>query len=224
MTDTKIELTLPDHEGETVHTIFGDKIAFTTIRYDQDCSSPEENDGFGTMWSGSRKHINFKPLSELAEMAEADPDAVKLAWYAHGNELWYVPGEYEGYLPDKQWDGVSFAGLWVPDDSVRESYMGQDGLTRREWMVKQAVSACEEYTAWGNGECYGYEIKVYKLEHDEDGDPLTEEGDYPENRPLEEDSCWGHIGWDWAVQATRDALEHMVKTEENDGQQAYSGA
>jgi len=209
-----IEYNLPAHGDDTASTVVGNKIVFVTIRYDSDCNSPTEDcDGMGVMYSGSNRHNNFKPLDELQEMAKADPDAVKLSYYEHGQSLWYVASEYAGFLPDKQWDGVSFAGLWVPDECVRESYQGQDGLTRRAWMLKQAQSCCAEYTRWCNGECYGYEIKVYKLERDEDGEPLTDQDYYPVARPIWEDSCWGYIGWDYAVESTKEALPDLKQLE-----------
>ena len=47
---------------------------------------------------------------------------------------------------------------------IRESYRGQDGKSRAEWMRDQADRCCEIYTARCNGDIYQYTIE------DEDGD------------------------------------------------------
>ena len=135
-----------------------------TLDYDQDAGNPlEECDGIGTIRSFNSRHHGFMDPYEAVELMKSDPDIVPLAYYEHGNCMWMGS---EGPHPagvEFQWDGRQFAGIWIPDDCVRESYQGQDGLTRAQWMVKQAEAACETYTAWCTGAIYDYPIK------DEDG-------------------------------------------------------
>jgi hypothetical protein len=198
---------LPDYADRETVTIMDGTIYFLAIEDDSDAENPTNDDGFGQFWSHSTRHINFKHPDETTEILNSDPDAVPLSYYEHGLCCWNVAGEAN--YPDAQWDSVQFAGIWVPDDCVRESYMGQDGLTRREWMVKQAESACEVYTQWVNGDCYGYSIAAYKVRLDDDGEPYDLEDDYRRASPTFEDSCWGYYGIESAEGALKDALESI---------------
>jgi hypothetical protein len=175
--------------------------------HDADLGNPTtEMDGMGSMYSLSRKHTNFKPMDELLEILRADADAIRLSYYEHGNCLWKAQEAAAPMIPEFDWDGVRFAGVWVPDDCVRESYTGQDGLSRHAWMVKQAASCCETYTFWANGECYGYSIKAYKLRRDDDGEAYDRLSDYRRAATVFEDSCWGYYGWEDTEEAIKEAL------------------
>jgi hypothetical protein len=206
------ELNIPDYTG-TASTIIGKHILFVTIQHDQDCSNPIEDDGFGEIRSLSRRHINNIDYDEALELLKTDEDVIPLSYFEHGNSLWMVQNSSAPAGVEFQWDGVRFAGVWIPDDCVRESYMGQDGLSRRDWMVKQAASACETYTQWANGDCYGYSIEAYKLRK-EDGDVYEELEDYRYDTAIYEDSCWGFIGSDYmrkdeVIPSVRNALSAM---------------
>jgi len=176
------------------------KVGPLTVRigYDQDAGNPcEEDDGLGTIRSFSRKHINYIDPDEAREMMEADPCIVPLAYYEHGNCLWMVA---EGPHPagvEFQWDGTRFAGIWIPDDWVRESYQGQDSKTRQQWMVERAASCCKVYTKWCNGEIY------YFVVTDEDDEVV--------------DSCSGMYSLEYCIDYAREAAESAVarRTEED---------
>lgn len=59
-----------------------------------------------------------------------------------------------------------------------------------------AAQACDEYTKWCNGECYGVVVDIFD----------------PQGNHIDHDSCWGMIGADYAG---GDALEeHMGYAEE----------
>lgn len=166
--------------------------------HDDDCSSPLEDDGVGAIYSLSSRHINHKDGDEIRAILESDKDAVPLSYYEHGLSLWDVMGgDHISGCPDMQWDGVPFAGVWVPDDCVRESYMGQDGKTRRQWIRDQAKSACEQYTDWINGDCWGVCVDVF----DSKGVKLSD------------DAYWGHVGSKWALEALNEAMENEAENE-----------
>jgi hypothetical protein len=208
-----VKINIPDEADKTAITIIGSKIIFVTIEYDSDCNNPCDDDGMGSIRSLSNRHINNIDYDEAKQLLEDDPDVIPLSYYEHGNSIWMVAGSARENTPgiEFQWDGTRFAGVWIPDDCCRESYTKQDGLTRREWMAKLAECCCETYTAWANGECYGFRIAAYELRKDEDtGDNYEEEDDYRFKDELEEDSCYGHIGWDYAVQATTEAAESVL--------------
>jgi hypothetical protein len=64
------------------------------------------------------------------------------------------------------------------------------GMTA-EQVAEHLDSVCETYTAWANGDCYGYDVK------DSAGDVV--------------DSCGGFIGRDVAEQAAQEAIKHRTK-------------
>jgi len=162
------------------------------IEYDPDCENPcTEQDGLGFIHSFSHRHVNHIDIGKARIMMESDPDIVPLAYYEHGNCIWMVS---EGPHPagvEFQWDGTRFAGIWVPDDCVRESYQGQDGLSRHDWMVRQAEACCEIYTQWCNGEIYYYIIE------DEDGENV--------------DSLGGLYGLEYAIDEARSAAQSEIE-------------
>jgi hypothetical protein len=204
---------LPDRDG-TKTTIIGNRIVFVTVDHDSDCENPCTScDGVGTVRSLSRRHINHIEYDEAKGLLEADQDVIPLSYFEHGNCAWFVMNGECSNTPgiEFQWDGVKFAGIWIPDTSVRESYTGQDGLTRRAWMVQQAESACEVYTAWVNGECYGFRVEVYKVRKDDQGEPFDSADDYRRDTPEHKDSCWGFIGWDHAKDEIKDAGVYALK-------------
>lgn len=198
-------INLPDTGiKETAYTIIGKHILFVTIEHDPYCENPcTSQDGFGTIRSLSTRHINNISIEEATELLNGDPDVIPLSYFEHGESLWMVKDEPTPAGVEFRWDGRRFAGVWIPDACVRESYTGQDGLSRRDWMIQQAKSACEEYTDWANGRCYWYAVKLYEL-RTEDGEPYTDVSDYRLVTPLDEDSCGGFIG-DYVKEAMIDA-------------------
>jgi hypothetical protein len=204
-----MEIEIPAYDKTETVSVIGKHIVFAKIEPDGDASNPTDDDGFGTFYSHSTRHINFKHPDETSEILESDPDAVALSYFEHGNSLWMVAELPARPGVEFQWDGVRFAGIWVPDQCIRESYSGQDGLTRREWMVKQAKGACETYTQWCNGDVYGYNVEVFDLKLDDDGEPLDLESDYRRELPVFEDSCWGFYGYDGVTEALTEALPEV---------------
>lgn len=167
------------------------KIIVAYLVQDDDCANPlEEQDGIGSIRSLSNRHRNHISQDEALEILENDKDAVPLSYFEHGLCQWGVQGSMRG-MPDFRWDGVDFAGIWIPDACVRESYTGQDGKTREQWMFEQAASACEQYTSWCNGDCYGVCVDVFN----KDGDKVSD------------DACWGYVGREWAEQSRNDELK-----------------
>lgn len=204
---TKTEVKIPDWTGKET-TILDNHIIFVEIETDLDPENPCENwDGFGMIRSLSNRHINSIDYDEAKQILEDDPDAVALSYFEHGLSSWMVAGLPAPAGVEFQWDGVRFAGIWIPDDCVRESYQGQDGLSRRDWMVKQAESACETYTQWCNGDVYGYNVEAYELRKDDDGEPYDVDSDCRRETPVFEDSCWGFYGIDSVKEEVAEAVE-----------------
>jgi hypothetical protein len=207
-----MKIKLPDYADNTEVTE-GDKlIAFARIAYDECPPNPcEDWDGFGTFYLLGKCHSNFD--EQCLKLLE-DKDAVGLSYYEHGDCMWFVADSSVPAGVEFQWDGVRLAGVWEPDDIIKQTADDKKLKTgtdeRRQWMVDQAVDACEVYTWWCNGEVYSYDIRVYNKRQTEDGATYDELNDYRHDEPVHEDSCSGYYGQesiDEAIKAAATALE-----------------
>jgi hypothetical protein len=66
---------------------------------------------------------------------------------------------------------------------------------RRIATLELAESACESYTAWSNGDCYGVCVGIYDLE----------------GNLIEDPTCWGYVGSEWAEEALDEEFDSWVK-------------
>ena len=250
-TKEQISTMLPeiDDQENVEATVLNERIVFVSIIQDSDCSNPCDDDGHGAIRSFSTRHNSHMEAREARE-AMRDPDTIPLSYYEHGSCAWMVSGDP---LPgvEFQWDGVEFAGLWIPDGSVKDSVPKDAGKpaykaakycdycertfanarvrkcpecgdaleptqiatttpARRALMEKQAASACETYTSWVNGDCWGYVIQVYGVRKTDDGEVYDDADDYRFDTPIVDDSCWGCVGSEWAEQSTGEALTYCL--------------
>ena len=98
-----------------------------------------------------------------------------LSYFEHGDCIWFLA---DGYAPpgvEFRWDGVRYAGLLVWEDEPVPT------MTRED-LAKDAAIYLDAYTAWCNGEGYGFVIE------DETGECI--------------DSCCGYYGSDLAGMAS----------------------
>lgn len=121
-----------------------------------------------------------------------------LSYYEHGRFKWMVGNstvpDYGGF------DTVRVAGLIAfKDDKHKQEFLewmpeaAKLSYDRyREYLIGVCESVVEEYTAWGNGDCYGYEVLEW--------DPEVEE------YSIEVDSCWGFIG-DYVYEAVKEVMD-----------------
>jgi hypothetical protein len=204
----QIEVPQPGSES---HLFIGDYILFIRTDYSEGEPNPcEDQDGIGTIRSLNTRHVNSITPDEMNNILNNDEDAVILSYFEHGQSLWFVKDSTAPAGVEFQWDGVGVAGIWIPDDCVRESYTGQDGLSRRDWMVKQAAAACEAYTQWCNGEVYSYSVELYR-KREEDGYLFDELTDYRFADPVYEDSCCGFYGWDYFEDEVLSTAKYAVE-------------
>lgn len=137
--------------------------------------------------------------NDVSEKCRVSPDidAVLLDRYEHGLCSYLVHSN--GGCP---WDTSRGEAVWVPDKVLREEL---EKITDPEARWKQAVEwaqqACKEYTNWCNGDCYGCVVEVFQRNEDGSWDQV------------EEESCWGFIGSEWAEEALKD--EFFQPTIEN---------
>lgn len=166
------------------------------IFHDEDAESPMEFDGSWTLYSFNRRHVNYKnPAAFFGDFGEPNDElkeklnvglAFILSYYEHGSCIW----SRQGMGQQCQWDTVGVAGVLVwehkPDDLAKTI----------EERAKDADIFLATYTAWCNGEVYGYSVEEEVKKPC--GHMEIEHGD----------SCYGFFGPDLAYMFDniRDAL------------------
>lgn len=206
-----IAINMPEHPDEAAVTLLNERneIVFVWIRHDESPENPMEDwDGIGSIHSLNSRLISYDP--NTIEENTDNPDAVPLSYFEHGLCRWGVAGTMND-MPDFRWDGVDFAGIWLPDKCILDEAKGMEGEFRKKYMAERAASACEAYTQWCNGDVWCYEIRVYKLDWYADHTPIRSlqyYEDSPEEVLLFEDSCCGFYGWEEAEVNIKDTWEY----------------
>lgn len=201
VTHNELELDLSfDPDNEPVIKETEDRIIVGYLCQDEDAENPCKHcDGMGQIRSLSNRHIDSIGIDEAEELIESNPFVVPLSYFEHGQSLWDVHGgERIGCCPDMRWDGVRFAGVWVPDeccmDEINLKKTDEEKASRAREMAEQC---CKTYTSWCNGDCWGVCVDVFDKEWNK----------------VEDDACWGHIGSEWAEQALKEKMGHYEKKE-----------
>ena len=116
--------------------------------------------------------------------------AVSLDVYEHSGIAYHVSGEGMQCM----WDTARGGAVWVPDECLIEDIESYpEGEARNERVVELARQACEEYTSWCNGDCYGVIVEKFVQNGVDDLDePVWEQVEEIEN-------CWGFIGYQYAM-------------------------
>lgn len=172
-----------------------------SIYPDRDAENPCERDGWRLISFG-RRHIGFEDperyCNGLDESGCPLPASIGLSrkldcgtafwlsYYEHGLCRWSLMNEG----PQCRWDSVKVAGILLWENSPRElgtDYQSREAAARR---------FLDTYTAWANGEVYGYEIERFG--------PGGESDDSPE-------SCWGFYGVDDAMSEAESVLQPKQK-------------
>jgi hypothetical protein len=141
------------------------------IYHAPDVASLCEEEGQRRLHSFNSRHASHQPTRVLLRRA-ADPGTAEqaagrhrfiLSYFEHGTCLWMLADEPRGLLADDwYWDGQDVAGVLTWDHPVAE--LGPRSLEDRRAAARLFL---ETYTAWCNGETYGYEVL------DEQGDPVA---------------------------------------------------
>ena len=149
-------------------------------------------DGIGwKLYSFGRRHAGYEhPSKFFPEDSDNDPTpyhkevsdklasglAFVCSYFEHGNCVWSL----EGSGPQCQWDNVPKAGILIFEEG--ENDMGAKTYDDR---AKDAANFLEIYTAWCNGNIYGYNLEDV-TECDHCGHEILKDVD----------SCWGFYGVD----------------------------
>lgn len=201
----------PQGVGEVAATLVGEFILFVSSDPDENPSNPLENvDGVGTIRSFGRKHRNPMSVGEALDLMKEDADVVPLSYHEHGTCVWSVA---DG-VPTDDFDSVGFAGVWIPDESVRESVPkdAREGDARRAWFREQAKQACTMYTFYCNGDVHDVRVRAFRARRQ--GERVYDRpSDYRFEEPLSEHKAHGILGWTDVEQAmdelASDALDDL---------------
>lgn len=154
------------------------------LEHDSDCESPLESDCQWSLYSFSRRMRNFIDPNKLDQRQLKkqlkNGSAFFLSYFEHGNCLWFLEEDPTPAGVEFQWDGVKRAGLLRWEHPLEDM-----GAKTKEQRMADARNFLRYYTAWCNGECYGYVLE-------------TEDGEHV-------DSCWGYIGADEVIRAAKEA-------------------
>ncbi len=142
---------------------------------------PEELNYFDSEWTDE---LRLQLWTEGRENGTVgDCDAVVLDCYDHSGQRWSLSGSGM----QCRWDTAKGAGVWIPDDYLREELMKLQGDERRTQAVKYCKQFLKVYNAILSGEVYGCIVQT----HDENGEPI------------EMDSCWGVVGGKFALETLK---------------------
>lgn len=164
-----------------------------TYHYDQDCSSPRENDNQGTIATWHRRYQlgDEQPSDDPQEFIKGLPKGtivLPVYMYEHGGIA--LSTGRGGQFSDP-WDSGQLGVIYCTPATIRENQLCKR-ITRkvRENVIKGLQAEIEEYSSYLGGECYGYVIETI------DGDHV--------------DSCWGFIGYEWVQQAAHEATDYKA--------------
>jgi hypothetical protein len=152
----------------------------------------EDECAMGKIYSLGRRHSNHDEAA-VRDALDNNPDVVPLGYYEHGLCRWFV----SGHAPpgaDCPWDGVPFAGVWVPDKEVLEEAAELRGKERKAFMAQRASQVCETYTQWCNGEIYSFLVEKQST---------CDQGHHHYEHV---DSCGGMYGMDYCWESAKEAL------------------
>lgn len=140
-----------------------------------------------------------KTRAEIEKLVKDYPGRVFwINLYDHGNSRYYragkalveverpgtEPAEEGLIIPDQEWDVSRGAALYVAPEDAPDP-------------AGYCDSTMKEFSDWCNGYIYGVVTERYRK---------APAGSWRQQEKLH-DACWGHIGWDWAQQALREAID-----------------
>ena len=113
--------------------------------------------------------------------------------YEHGGQVWSVTG----CGTQCAFDTATGAGVWVPDDGLRDDLNAlriSDGIDASRKKAQEFARQClQVYNAWLSGDCYGVVTDVFEV--DVQGNAEC----------IDNDSVWGYIGTKHARSSLKEA-------------------
>lgn len=203
-----------DDNGKASYTHAG-KAVFISIEQDENAENPLKRwDGAGSIYSLNRRHDNYD-RDAIEDALQNNPDAVPLSYFEHSSCVWGLAEDLKK-MPGVEFtfDGVEFAGVWIPDASCLEELKKLEGQRRKDEARKMAKQACEVYTQYCNGEIYQYCVDIYNVKFF-DGEPSAEKEDYRRDEPVLRDSCGEFFGRDHLEEQVKEVVVEFFKELEN---------
>lgn len=171
--------------NKSYHKIKNNIITFYELKYYLGTIDYEELNYFGKIFPYKSNRQVESAINRLIELKEIpddtyfdtfDPDlpsgifSFNLSYFEHGNCLWFIRGAKN--LPDMRWDGVSRAGIWIPNDETIKT-VG----SRKDHIIKMVNSDLKIYNAMANGEVYELFCSSYVIKK-ENGEIITNINSY----------------------------------------------
>lgn len=162
-----------------------------TLHFDSDLDCPSDWDGQWMLYSFNRRHKSYRSPETFFPEGAPTPEfqrqldeglAFVLSYFEHGNCVWSL----QDTGPQCRWDNVDCAGILVWEHPAKDM-----GAKTKEDRAKDATKFLEVYTAWCNGEGYGYSVEEI----------VTLPCGHTETRDL--DSCFGFYGTDVEYMASQ---------------------
>jgi hypothetical protein len=213
-TEQQIEIQLPHLSGSdnsaTTQFTHADKqyILFIDIKQDSCPTAPDDHaDEHAFLVYGHRQFAVDGPNKEKAQAvheAKAEWEKTHHVYpvYAYIHSGVRLKLNTDAGFPDRQWD-VSMCGYCL--------------VTRNESEIpepqKYAEGMIEEWNQYLSGDVWGYDLALYTLQKDEDGDAI-EERDYYERhgKAVYEDSCWGFYGDKHVLEETKEQAQSYINS------------
>ena len=158
------------------------------IVYDENCSSPRENDNLGTLCIFHRSYDvpneSGESIAWVHDHVTGDFDGVVLpVWGYNHSSVHFKAGDRVGCFADP-WDSGQAGVIYIDRAKIIAEYGG--AMKTDAEIASYLEAEVAEFDAWANGECYGY-----ILADDERGEEI--------------EACWGFIGRDVAIEAAKEA-------------------
>ena len=165
-------------------------------------------------WDGTHFAGCFDPNDDTKQQIKDTavkhllPEGVKVEW-KDGKVVLTINGPISGGCDDCK----SFKNAYKKAiDLLGITYTNEQLLAaKRKQAIEVAEAVCAVYTAWCNGECYGFKVVSYAAKFDEEKILMDDKDDYDGEEELEEDSCWGFIGQDGIKYMIADHVKPFVE-------------
>ena len=95
--------------------------------------------------------------------------------------------------------GPSIDGVWIPDPSALEHIDSFPEEERNKKAREVFECAVEEYNKWAEGDCWGVVVDEFEKKAC---------GEY---HHVDDDTCWGYVGADWAKNELADSMKWKIK-------------
>jgi hypothetical protein len=145
-----------------------------------------------------------------SRLLKRNKNVIPLSKFEHSGETWGIMGSLDHY-PDARWDLTRYAGVWIPDKDVYSNLTKYRGEARKQRIREYCQGVLESFNQYCNGDVYDYNLTVYNVLRDEDGDVITDEDDYGRNERIKHDSCGGFYGYEHVTEELESVLNYLLR-------------